>query len=431
LTPETSPQEPAPRGADREPSPPGARARPVTIRWTEDGRGVRILDQTELPERRVERELRSVGEVEEAIRSLRVRGAPLIGITAAMGVAALARDRAAGGAGPDTLRESVETWCDRLAGARPTAVNLRWALGRVREAAREAAVAGGRGSAGDTADGGEPGPGERTRALVDRLREEAETILREDREMCRRIGEHALELLRPEDAVVTHCNAGALATGGIGTALAPIYLARERGWSLRVYADETRPLLQGSRLTVWELEEAGVDVTVMADSMAGTLMAQDPPDAVLVGADRIAANGDVANKVGTYGLAVLAEHHGVPFYVLAPTSTVDLETPGGAEIPIEHRSADEIRRGFGRLTAPEDAPVFSPAFDITPAGMVDAIVTERGVARPPYGESLREAVASAEAERRAVRSSRRGGGAEGRDPSSGTDERTEGDDAGG
>lgn len=355
--------------------------RPVPVRWTGDGEGLVILDQTELPERRVERELRTVEEVEEAIQSLRVRGAPLIGITAAMGIAALAR-QAAAGASAAGLRERVEGWCDRLAEARPTAVNLGWAVRRMREAGRGA-------TEGDPA------------ALADALRREADRIREEDREMCRRIGEHAVSFLRDGGAALTHCNTGALATGGMGTALAPIYLANEKGWRVQVYADETRPLLQGSRLTAWELQEAGVDVTVISDSSAGALLSEEAPDVVLVGADRIAANGDVANKVGTYGLAVLADHHGVPFYVLAPTSTVDLDTASGDAIPIEYRSGDEIRRGFGTLTAPEDADVWTPAFDVTPAGLVTGIVTERGVARPPYRRSLREAVEAAREERSA------------------------------
>lgn len=358
---------------------------PRSIAWTEDGEGVRILDQTELPARRVERELRTVDEVEEAIRSLRVRGAPLIGITAAMGVAALARravreaERTEATLTATELDSRVRAWCDRLSRARPTAVNLAWALERVRDRLGRAPE--------DAAD------------VADRLRREAEAILEEDRDMCRRIGEHAVDLLRDGSAVVTHCNAGALATGGIGTALAPIYVAAERGWSVRVFADETRPLLQGSRLTAWELGRAGVDVTVIADNTAGALMSRERPDLVMVGADRIAANGDVANKVGTYGLAVLARHHGVPFYVLAPTSTVDLATPTGSDIPIEHRSADEVRRGFGRPTAPPDSRVWSPAFDVTPAELVAGIVTEEGICRPPYSQSLAGAVRQAETRR--------------------------------
>lgn len=368
---------------------------PAVIRWTKDGRGVVVLDQTELPTDEVERELRSVADVEEAIRSLRVRGAPLIGITAAMGVAALARgalEEEPPGPGLPALRRRILEWCDRLAEARPTAVNLRWALDRMRRAA---------GTVGPE----EADPGR----LVERLRREAEAILEEDRRMCRAIGEHAAELLREGGTVVTHCNAGSLATGGIGTALAPVYVAAERGWDVRVFADETRPLLQGSRLTAWELERAGIDVTVISDATAGALMSRERPDVVLVGADRIAANGDVANKIGTYGLAVLARHHGIPFYVLAPTSTVDLETAEGADIPIEHRSPEEIRRGFGRPTAPPDARVWSPAFDVTPADLVTAIVTEAGICRPPFRGSLAAAVRRARGETAGTGTSRRSG----------------------
>ncbi len=377
---------------------------PEQIRWAADGAGIVILDQTELPALRVEKELRSVEEVEEAIQSLRVRGAPLIGITAAMGVAALARRalREAEDAGQALsardLVSGVQGWCDRLKKARPTAVNLVWAIGRMRAVTESASAAG---SLAEAAPNPSTAASEASSAsrLADRLRDEANTILEEDRAMCRGIGEHAAELLHDGSSVITHCNAGALATGGIGTALAPVYVATERGLKVRVYADETRPLLQGSRLTAWELGEAGVEVTVIADSMAAALFATDPPDIVFVGSDRIAANGDVANKIGTYGLAVLARHHDVPFYVLAPTSTVDLNTPTGAEIPIEQRSADEIRRGFGKLTAPTNAPIWSPAFDVTPNELIAGIVTEQGIHRPPYGESLAAAVAAAERER--------------------------------
>ena len=385
---------------------------PEQIRWSEDGDSIVILDQTELPARRVEKELRSVEEVEEAIQSLRVRGAPLIGITAAMGVAALAKralreaEDAGQALGVNELKERVLAWCDRLEKARPTAVNLVWAIGRMRAVAVEASgtPAGAAASLAEAAPNPSAAAPEASSAssLADRLRDEANAILEEDRAMCRGIGEHAAELLHDGSTVITHCNAGALATGGIGTALAPVYVATERGLKVKVYADETRPLLQGSRITAWELAEAGVEVTVIADNMAAALFATDPPDIVLVGSDRIASNGDVANKIGTYGLAVLARHHDIPFYVLAPTSTVDINTPTGADIPIEQRSADEIRRGFGKLTAPADAPVWSPAFDVTPNELIAGIVTERGIHRPPYGESLAAAVAAAEHERGAV-----------------------------
>ncbi len=349
---------------------------PTPLRWSADGRGLVILDQTELPGRVVDRELRTVEEIDEAIRSLRVRGAPLIGITAATGVAALARGVTDHSDSPPDLTTRVTGWCDRLEVTRPTAVNLRWALGRMRAVAA----------------GGTHRPASE---LADALRAEAQAIWDEDREMCRRIGEHGLELLPNGATVLTHCNAGALATGGIGTALAPIYLAHEEGRRVRVFADETRPLLQGSRLTAWELGAAGIDVTVISDNTAAALFAHDPPDVVLVGADRIAANGDVANKVGTYGLAVLAKHHGVPIYVLAPTSTIDPSTPTGADIPIEERDPDEVRRGFGRLTAPADASVWSPAFDVTPGELLAGIITEHGVARAPFEGSLAAALAAA------------------------------------
>lgn len=220
--------------------------------------------------------------------------------------------------------------------------------------------------------------------------------------MCRRIGEFGLEVI-PEGEVValTHCNAGALATAGMGTALAPIYLAHLNGRNIRVYAGETRPLLQGSRLTAWELERAGVPVTVITDSVAGTLFAQGRVDLVLTGADRIAANGDVANKIGTYTLAVLARHHGVPFYVAAPSSTIDPEMPTGREIPIEERDPAEVRSGFGRLTTPESVSVYAPAFDVTPAELVDGIITDRGVLRPPYDQAIRQALGLVAASSRA------------------------------
>jgi methylthioribose-1-phosphate isomerase len=221
-------------------------------------------------------------------------------------------------------------------------------------------------------------------SIVAALRAEATRVLQEDRDMCRRIGDNGLALLPTDARVLTHCNAGALATGGIGTALAPVYAASERGDRVTVFAGETRPLLQGSRLTAWELMQAGIDVTVLADSTAASLLRAGEVDAVIVGADRIAANGDVANKIGTYPLALAARHHGVPFYVCAPWSTVDPDTPGGDEIRIEHRHADEVRASFGSATAPPGVAVLNPAFDVTPAELVTAIVTDRGVMRPPY-----------------------------------------------
>ena len=354
---------------------------PETIRWADEGTSALIVDQTLLPGVFEEKELSTLDDFVEAIVSLRVRGAPLIGITAAVGLAALARQAAAEGASEDELRTRFADWAHTMERARPTAVNLAWAVRRLRARLE--------------AEGGTAGQ------LAEALADEADLIHAEDRRMCRAIGEHAATLLRGGEAVITHCNAGALATGGIGTALAPVYVAAETGRRVRVFADETRPLLQGSRLTAWELSRAGIDVTVLADNMAGSLFASDPPDIAFVGSDRIAANGDVANKIGTYPLAVLAARHGVPFYVLAPTSTVDVDTPSGADIPIEHRDPDEVRRGFGPLLAPEAAQVYSPAFDITPHDLVTGIVTERGIHRPPYTDSLAAAVAAAEADRHA------------------------------
>ena len=335
------------------------------IRWADDRTAISVLDQTRLPSEVVELKLTTVDAIEEAIKSLRVRGAPLIGITAAMGIAALANSARRE---PDQLGDRVEEWSARLEIARPTAVNLTWAVAQMRVALRTATDAG--------AD------------IPTALTREADRILVEDSEMCRSIGEHGVEVLREDAKILTHCNAGALATGGIGTALAPVYVGHERGMRLRVFADETRPLLQGSRITAWELAAAGIDVTVLTDGMAGALMAVDPPDFVFVGSDRIAANGDAANKIGTYALAVLAHHHGIPVYVLAPTSTVDLDTPTGEAIPIEYRQAEEVGRAFGRQTAPDDVNVWNPAFDVTPAEFITGIITESGIHRPPYGISL-------------------------------------------
>jgi methylthioribose-1-phosphate isomerase len=322
------------------------------IAWAPSG-AVRIVDQRALPEALIHRDLETGAAVVEAIRTLQVRGAPLIGIAAAMGlVAALRPDR---GAPREAFLARLAELADQVAAARPTAVNLRWAVDRM--------VQTGRGTAGD---GG---------TIWDRLKNEASAIWEEDREMCRRIGEHGLPLVPDGAKVLTHCNAGALATGGIGTALAPVYLAHEAGRKVHVYVDETRPLLQGARLTAWELAHAGVPCTVITDSAAASLLRAARVDVILVGADRIAANGDFANKIGTYGLAVLALHHGVPFYCAAPSSTIDPRVPDGDGIPIEQRSPDEVTTR---------APALNPAFDVTPARYVAGYVTDRGVVRPPF-----------------------------------------------
>jgi methylthioribose-1-phosphate isomerase len=336
-----------------------------SVRWTEDGRGVRIIDQRLLPGALVERDLRTLADVREAIRTLAVRGAPAIGIAGAMGlVAVLAPNESAS---RDALLADARRVASDIAATRPTAVNLAWALERVLRAAASTDGAG--------------------TAILAAMRREASAILEEDREMCRRIGEHGLSLLHDGARVLTHCNAGALATGGIGTALAPIYLAKERGWTIDVFVDESRPLLQGSRLTAWELQRAGVPVTVLTDGMAASLMREQGVDLCIVGADRIAANGDVANKIGTYSLAIAARYHEVPFIVAAPTSTMDPATATGSEIVIEQRAADEVRRLGDVATAPPGVCAYNPAFDVTPAALISAIVTDRGVHRPPYAFS--------------------------------------------
>jgi methylthioribose-1-phosphate isomerase len=338
---------------------------PQAVRWSQDGRAVEIIDQRKLPALEAVLRLETAEQVADAIRTMAVRGAPAIGIAAAMGLAVEIANATA--MEKDAFFTKLDTVAEQLRSTRPTAVNLSWALDRLRQAAER---------------NKERSVGE----IACKLYGEATAILDEDRAMCRAIGEHGLALLPENARVLTHCNAGALATGGMGTALAPIYVANEQGRRLKVYADETRPLLQGSRLTAWELQRAGIDVTLIPDAVAGSLMQQGEIDLVLVGADRIAANGDVANKIGTYSLAVLAYHHGIPFYVAAPSSTIDMNTASGDRIVIEQRDADEVRRGFGTLTAPADVPVYTPAFDITPAGLITAIITDRGVLRPTETE---------------------------------------------
>lgn len=330
------------------------------IDWTAAG-AIRFLDQTRLPTEEVYREVQSVETMVEAIQSLRVRGAPLIGIAAAMGLVAAARQRLH--AGPLSLNW-VEGAVEQLGQARPTAVNLRWALERMLRTAHEAF-----------------GRGETPAAVVDALRREADEIWREDAEMCRAIGNAGAALIPSGARVMTHCNAGALATGGIGTALGVIRVAHEEGKGILAIACEARPLNQGARLTAWELSQAGIPCRAIVDSAAAAMMGQGEVDLVIVGADRIAANGDVANKIGTYGLAIAARRHDLPFYVAAPRSTIDLATASGADIPIEMRPAAEL------ATAP-GVEVCNPAFDVTPAELVSAIVTDRGVVQPPYREGL-------------------------------------------
>jgi methylthioribose-1-phosphate isomerase len=341
---------------------------PSPIAWGANRR-VRILDQTLLPEREEYRDLAAIAEVAEAIRALRVRGAPLIGIAAAMGVAMeVSTHRAADLA-------LVRDACRFLGAARPTAVNLRWAVDRMERRAVRAAAA------GDN--------------LADALVAEADAIHEEDRAMCARIGELGAELLSDGATVCTICNAGILATGGIGTALAPVYVAQKAGRRPRVIVPETRPLLQGSRLTAWELSRSGVSCTVIADGMLASRLRKGDVHCAIVGADRIAANGDVANKIGTYSLALAARAHDVPFYVAAPSSTVDLATPDGSRIPIEERARDELARVGDRMLAPDGVPVWNPAFDVTPAELITGIITDRGVFAPSGLAGATAAVAGA------------------------------------
>jgi methylthioribose-1-phosphate isomerase len=331
------------------------------ISWSPSG-AVRIIDQLALPEAEITRDLESAEAVADAIRQLQVRGAPLIGIAAAMGLVAATREQRTASRAQFLAR--LKELAALLGATRPTAVNLRWALERM---LRVAAAT--------------PGDGP---ALWERLYTEATAIWEEDRAMCRRIGEHGLTILSDGANVLTHCNTGALATGGIGTALAPIYLAHEQGRRVHVYVDETRPLLQGSRLTAWELMHAGIPCTVITDAAAATLMRQAKIDLILVGADRICANGDFANKIGTYGLAVLARHHGVPFYCAAPWSTLDPTLADGELIPIEVRAPTEVTGLAGRAIAPQGAAALNPAFDVTPARYVTGFITDRGIVQPPF-----------------------------------------------
>ena len=334
--------------------------RPVTaIAWL--GGRVRLIDQTLLPATVSTIETDDPAVIAEAIRTLRLRGAPLIGVAAAYGTALAAVPRAAEEWG--AYRDRVLAAIDMLAATRPTAVNLFWALDRMRATLSQAAT-----------------PAEASEALV----REAISIHEEDARMCDRIGAFGADLIPDGARILTHCNTGALATGGAGTAQSVITTAHARGKRIRVLADETRPLLQGARLTAWELQQAGVDVTVLTDNMAASAMGRGLVDLVIVGSDRIAANGDAANKIGTYGLAVLARHHGLPFYVAAPSTTIDASIATGAMIPIEDRDPAEVTTPFGIRIVPEGVPVLSPSFDVTPASLITAIITETGVHRPPF-----------------------------------------------
>ena len=326
----------------------------VAVGWSSDHRALRILDQRHLPSAEVVRDLVSLEEVIDAIRTLAVRGAPAIGVAAAIGLV-VALELESDGRG-ERAREQLGRFAERLVASRPTAVNLSWAVKRLLAVAATASD--------DT--------------LLPAMRADAESIRAEDVAMCDAIGRYGLEIIPDGARVLTHCNAGALATAGIGTALAPVHLAHAQGRRVHVYADETRPLRQGARLTAWELQRAGILVTVLPDGAAASLLRSGAVDLVIVGADRITANGDVANKVGTYGVALAARAHHIPFYVAAPWSTIDSATATGADIEIEHRHADEL----GDL--PAGARVWNPAFDVTPRDLVSGYLTDRGFVKPPF-----------------------------------------------
>jgi methylthioribose-1-phosphate isomerase len=342
-----------------------------TLEWTDSG--VRFIDQTKLPTEEVYVNCTTYQQVADVIRNMVVRGAPAIGVSAAMGIALGVKNSKAASAAE--LKPEFDQICDVIGKTRPTAVNLFWAIRRMQEKFETLRA--------------RPLP-----QIKQALIEEAQRMHAEDIAANQAMGRHGAALMPASGGVLTHCNAGALATCGYGTALGVIRAAVEQGKKIHVYADETRPFLQGSRLTAWELMKDGIPTTVISDNMAGAMMRQGKIGAIVVGADRIAANGDVANKIGTYSVAVLAKEHGIPFYVAAPFSTIDLATPEGSGIPIEQRNAKEVTHIAGRQMVPDGVQVENPAFDVTPAKYVTAIVTERGVARAPYGESLEKLAAA-------------------------------------
>ncbi|MGQ0732623.1 MAG: S-methyl-5-thioribose-1-phosphate isomerase [Acidobacteriota bacterium] len=344
-----------------------------TIAWQDDA--IVMVDQRKLPAAELYVQCRTAAEVAKAIRTMVIRGAPAIGVAAAMGIAlGVSRSKATG---TRQLAAEFQKTCDAMAATRPTAVNLFWAIERMKRVFADGAMA-----------------GESVDQLKQRLRAEADRIHDEDVASCRAIGVHGAALVPSDARILTHCNAGALATAGYGTALGVIRGAIEAGKRVRVLADETRPFLQGSRLTAWELLRDGIDTTVITDSMAGAMMRDGHVDLVVVGADRIAANGDTANKIGTYTVAVLAKEHGIPFYVAAPWSSIDLSTAEGSTIPIEERHPREVTHVGGSRVAPDGATIRNPAFDVTPHRLLTAIITDRGVFHPPYVKTLADAEAA-------------------------------------
>jgi methylthioribose-1-phosphate isomerase len=337
-----------------------------TLAWTDQG--VRFIDQTKLPMEETYVTCQTHEQVAEVIRTMVVRGAPAIGVAAAMGIALAVKNSKAETVGD--LKRDFDQACDVMGQTRPTAVNLFWAIRRMQEKLERIRI-------------------RPVAQIRQTLIEEAQRMHAEDIAANQAMGRHGATLMPSEGGVLTHCNAGALATCGYGTALGVIRAAVEQGKKIHVFADETRPFLQGSRLTAWELMKDGIPTTVISDNMAGAMMSQGKIGAIVVGADRIAANGDVANKIGTYTVAVLAKEHGIPFYVAAPFSTIDLATPDGSKIPIEQRDAKEVTHIGGKQMVPDGVGIENPAFDVTPAKYVTAIITERGIARAPYEECLR------------------------------------------
>src|SRR5262244_2396610 len=338
-----------------------------TLEWTD--KGVRFIDQTKLPTEEVYVTCKTHEQVADVIRNMVVRGAPAIGVAAAMGIALAVKNSEAQNVGD--LKKEFDQACEIISKTRPTAVNLFWAIRRMQQKLERARI-------------------QPLNQIKQTLIEEARRMHAEDIAANQAMGRHGATLMPASGGVLTHCNAGALATAGYGTALGVIRAAVEQGKKIHVYADETRPFLQGSRLTAWELMKDGIPTTVISDNMAGATMKQGKIGAIVVGADRIAANGDVANKIGTYTVAVLAKEHKIPFYVAAPWSTIDLETPDGSKIPIEQRNVKEVTHIAGRQMVPEGVGIENPAFDVTPAKYVAAIITERGIARAPYKTSIRD-----------------------------------------
>lgn len=339
-----------------------------TIEWFDDA--VKLIDQTKLPSELTYERIETIEQMYHAIKILKVRGAPAIGIAAAFGVYLAIKDFPENRSANDFLSVFLKN-ADYLSQSRPTAVNLFWAIRRMKNLAQKLTES-----------------GKSVKQIKQGLFEEAVEILEEDRRTGRAIGEAGVNLLGNKRTILTHCNAGGLATAEYGTALAPVYVGAERGIQFHVYADETRPLLQGARITAFELKQAGIPVTLICDNMAATVMARGFIEAVIVGADRITANGDTANKIGTYGVALLAKAHKIPFYVAAPFSTFDMSMKTGSEIPIEERDGVEVSCGFGKQTAPSGVDIFNPAFDVTPANLVTAFITDKGVIYPPFNVNL-------------------------------------------